>query len=359
VKLIQIDSVNVLVRSQELPLFARLGSHPRGVLSAMANDAELFEYWGHVASLIPVEDEPLFRWRMEAARSGRAWAGIVQIQHRRPDLVDAIVEEITERGPLAASDFGRERRAGPWWDWSDAKLVLELLFWTGQLSARRRGNFERVYDLRERMFPAHVLAAPTPSEEDAQRTLLAKAAAALGVAWPRDLADYFRLKVPASRPLIADLVEEGILQRVHVDGVAEPALLHRDARPNGRVEARALLSPFDSLIWERNRTERLFGFFYRIAIYTPAAKREHGYYVLPFLHGERLVARVDLKADRHARVLRCLAAFPEGNPDVDAVAGALAEELTQMAQWLGLERVVVGRRGALTTPLRNALRATH
>ncbi len=365
VGLIQIDSVNVVVRSQELPLFARLGAHPRTLIPDATRDGELFEYWGHEASHIPSADHRLFRWKMEAAANGAAWAGVVQMQRERPDYVEAVYRRIETDGPATAGDLSeRTGPKGTWWDWDHAKLALEHLFWTGRLTAvRRRSDFARVYDLPERVLPAAALAAPTPAEPEARKELLVRAARSLGVATHRDLADYHRQNIPKSRRALHELVEDGHLVTVAVDGWRQPAYALPEVRVPRRVRARALLSPFDSLVWNRERTERLFDFHYRIEIYTPAPKRRFGYYVLPFLLGDRLVARVDVKADRPAGVLLVPGAYAE-QPLPDGVgpaevAAELAEELALMAGWLGLERVEVGDRGDLAPPLARAVAANR
>jgi uncharacterized protein YcaQ len=358
VGLIQIDSVNVLVRSQELPLFARLGPHRRDLLPGMAGDGELFEYWGHEASLLPIDLFPLFRWRMDAAGAKAAgWNGLIRLARERPDYVEAVYDEVAQRGVISAGELDDPgAKSGPWWGWRHGKQALEYLFWCGRLSARRRPNFERVYDLVERLVPAHVLDAPRLTEAEAQSALLVRAARALGVATAKDLADYFRINVPKARGLVAELAETGALVPVRVEGWKDPAFLHPEARTPRRIDARALLSPFDSLIWERARTERLFDFRYRIEIYTPAPKRVYGYYVLPFLLGDELVARVDLKSERANGALRVRAAYAEPLRDPDAIAGPLAEELALMAEWLGLDRVVVDRKGDLAPALRSQCR---
>jgi uncharacterized protein YcaQ len=358
VGLIQIDSVNVLVRSQELPLFARLGPHPRDLLPRAAADGELFEYWGHEASLIPVEHHPLYRWKMARAAEG-AWKGVAQMNAERPGYVESVYQMVVERGPVVSADLSqRTAPKGTWWDWDHAKLALEWLFYSGRVTARRRANdFARLYDLPERMLPAAVLALPTPPEEEARKALLMLAARSLGVATLRDLASYHRQSIVRCRPLLPKLVEDGRLVEVEVEGWRERAYLHPEARLPRAVRARALLSPFDSLVWERPRVEQLFGFHYRIEIYTPAPKRRFGYYVLPFLLGDELVGRVDLKADRAASALLVRGAYLEpGVPDLLA-AEELAEELALMAGWLGLERINVDGRGELAPALTGALGA--
>jgi uncharacterized protein YcaQ len=358
VGLVQIDSVNVLVRSQELPVFARLGPHRRDLLPAMLDDQELFEYWGHVASIIPVEHHPLFRWQMEQAANGeRMWSEVARLARERPEYIDAVYDEVKERGPLRASELSDPgvRRTEPWWSWEDGKAALEFLFWSGRVSARRLGNFERAYDLTERILPGWVLALPTPAEPDARRELLALAARALGVATVSDLCDYYRLNIPKSKAALGELVEQGRLVPAEVEGWGRPAYVDPSARRPRRVEARTLLSPFDSLVWERDRTERIFGFRYRIEIYTPPPKRIYGYYVLPFLLGDELVARVDLKTDRKGSALLVQAAWREPGVPEEEVAAELMAELREMARWLELDRITIAERGDLAVELRGAM----
>jgi uncharacterized protein len=355
--LVQIDSVNVLVRSHYLPLFSRLGPYSVAALDRAAYDTRgrtLFEYWGHEASLIPVESQPNLRWRMERAKHGLGvWGGVARFGRDHPEVCRVVLEEIRARGPLGISDLrGAGKRRGGWWGWSEGKVALEWLFWTGQVSTHSRRRFERIYDLTGRVLPKHVIDAPTPAVEEAQRELLRTAIRALGVATERDLRDYFRMPVADAKARIAELAEAGDLQPVAVERWKQRAYMAPHARVPRRVDAHALLSPFDSLVWERNRTERLFGFRYRLEIYTPARQREHGYYVLPFLLGERLAARVDLKADRPRAVLRVIAAHCEEGQSPDDVAGPLREELELLASWLGLERVAVSRRRGFTAVLR-------
>ena len=355
---LQIDSVNVLSRAHYLPAFSRLGPYPREALDALAGRrTELFEYWAHEASLLPVRLHPHLRWRMAAAEE-HAWGSMVRIQRERPGYVSEVLERVRQAGPLKASDLAEPRpdRPGSMWNWHAGKVALEWLFYTGVITTRgRTAGFERVYDLTERVLPAAVLEVSTPDPADAVRELVRTASRALGVATERDLRDYFRLRPQAARAAMAELADAGELLPVEVVGWGAPAWLHPEARRPRWVRARALLSPFDSLVWERPRVERLFGFRYRLEIYTPAAQRVHGYYVLPFLLGDRLVARVDLKADRQAGVLRVQAAFAEDGVDRAEVAAALAGELALMAGWMQLDAVVVGERGDLAAELAAAV----
>jgi uncharacterized protein YcaQ len=370
VGLLQMDSVNVLMRAHYMPLYSRLGPYPRALLdrAAYRPPPELFEYWGHEASLLPVSLQPALRWRMDR---GHGWSGVARINETRPDLVRWVLEEVRARGPLTAAEIEDDApaRRDHWgWNWSDVKTALESLFWSGEvMAARRNGAWARVYDVPERVLPRAVLDAPTPRPADAQRDLVRVAARALGVAVEKDLRDYFRLPVAAARSAVADLVEAGELLPVTVEGWQQPAFLHAEARLPRWVNAATLISPFDPLVWERARTERLFGFRYRIEIYVPAAQRVHGYYVLPFLLGDRLVARVDLKADRQAGVLRVPAAWIEpapagragrGHPGPGAVAEALAAELRRLAGWLELDAVAAPEGGDFAGPLDAALRAS-
>lgn len=350
---IQIDSVNVLVRSQELVLFARLGSHPRGLLPDALEDGELFEYWAHVAAIVPSTQHRLFRWKMAEPHH---WRAVARLGRERPTFIDEVFERIRRDGPLTAADL--EQRVGPkgpWWDWDDGKIALEELFHRGRVVARRRkSDFARLYDLPERVLPAAVLNAPRLTDAEGRKGLLDIAARALGIATLDDLADYHRQGIQACRPLVAELVEEGRLRRAVVEGWNRPAFVHAEATLPRRTNARALLSPFDSLVWNRARTERLFGFHYRIEIYVPPPKRVYGYYVLPFLLGDQLVGRVDLKADRAKGILRVQGAYAElGVPERQAAA-ELAAELTIMAGWLGLDVVATADRGELSEGLVDA-----
>lgn len=354
---VQIDSVNVVTRTHYLPGFSRLGHYPREALEAEAwgPKRSLFEYWGHEASLMPMELQPLFRWRMQRAQEGAMWTGIARFGRERRDYIDGVLAEIERRGPVTGGDFasGPRGRSG-WWEWSDGKRALEWLFWAGMITTKTRNGFERVYDLTERALPARVIDLPTPDEAEAQRELVRIAARALGVATEADLRDWFRMPVAETKARIAELVEADELTPVQVKGWRQTAYLAPGARTPRMVTGQALLSPFDNLIWARDRTERLFGVRVRLEIYTPAHKREHGYYVLPFLEDEAITARVDLKADRKAGRLLVQAAWrePDATPDT---AARLAHELKLMAGWLGLEGVDVVGKGDLAEALDSAV----
>jgi len=354
---IQIDSVNVLARSHYLVGWSRLGAYDPALLDRLSHAAPraVFEYWGHEASLLPVELQPQLRWRMARAHLD-AW-GRMRAMRRRRGFVAKVLAAVAERGPISASELGplsRPKAERGWWAWSDVKIAIEWLFWSGEVTSAHRRGFERAYDLPARVLPADTLAAPTPTEAEAHAALVERAARALGVATAADLRDYYRLKPAPTARAIADLLDAGAIRSVSVAGWRKPAYLHRDAPPPRAIPggARAsLLSPFDSLIWQRERTERMFGMRFRLEIYTPAPQRVHGYYVLPFLFGDELAARVDLKADRAAQTLRVQAAHLEPGQPAGAVAEALARELRGLAAWLGLERVAVTRRGGLARAL--------
>ena len=339
---IQIDSVNVLVRSQELPLFSRLGNHNRNAIPKATEQQKLFEYWGHEAAHLPVEIHPLFRWKMEAARLGKAkhW-GLTSFYDDNKAFVKRMLKHVEKNGPTTSRELStRTEKKGTWWDWDEAKVALEYLFLTGQLMSRGRGtDFARIYDTPERVLPEDVLNAPTPSEHDARKQLLVRSAIAQGVATASDLADYYRQKPATVKPLITELVEEGELRVVAVDGWTEKAFVHRGAKLPKQLHATALLSPFDSLVWCRPRNERLFNFHYRIEIYTPKEKRKFGYYVLPFMMNGQMVGRVDLKADRVNSKLLVHSVHTEKGIKRSNISDALNNELRAMASWLGLDKV--------------------
>ncbi len=358
VGLVQIDSVNVLTRSHELPFLARLGPYDRDALSRwLWGSGEVFEYWGHEASLLPVELYPLLRWRMDGTD---AWDGMTVTAKGKPDLLRQLQEAVDERGPVTLGELEHLgdaiKRATPkpghMWNWSEAKKAVEWLFWRGKVSAiRNPASFGRHYVPVPHVIPEHLRATPKPADDDAMKELLLRAARSHGVGTPRHLADYHRLNIVQARRLLAELTADGALREVTVEGWRHTAYLHPHAELPRWVRGSALLSPFDSLVWERERTEELFGFRYRIEIYVPAAKRVHGYYVLPFLHDGELVARIDLKADRQAGTLRVRAAHAEPTFDEDRSLPALTERLEELTRFLGLADVTVEERGDLAAAL--------
>jgi uncharacterized protein YcaQ len=343
--LLQIDSVNAVVRSHYLPLFSRLGSYPSLLLDQAAWSSgrrrTLFEYWGHEASLLPLSMYPLLGWRMQRAKRGEdIYQQLAKFGREQQDTIRRVLTCVQAQGAVGAGSLStREDKAGPWWDWSAEKHALEWLFAAGEVTVAGRRGFERLYDLPERVIPSSILQQPWPDEAAAQRGLLLHAATALGVGTEKDLRDYFRLNPADARPRLAELVEDGQLQTCEVGDWRQIAYCLPEPKVPRKVSASALLSPFDSLIWERSRTERLFDFRYRLEIYTPQAKRVYGYYVLPFLHHERIAARVDLRAERASGRLAVHAVHEEEPGLDDAGMLALAVNLRQMAAWLGLARV--------------------
>ncbi|HZZ86785.1 MAG TPA: crosslink repair DNA glycosylase YcaQ family protein [Caulobacteraceae bacterium] len=352
---IQIDSVNVFVRTHYMPHFSRLGPYAPALLEreAWGRRPSLFEYWGHAASFLPLELQPLFRWRMEAGRRNSRSGEMSRFASERRAYIDHVLAEIARRGPVTGADFAPEgpRKSG-WWEWSEGKIALEWLFRAGFIATRTRRGFERVYDLTERVIPADILARPTPSVEDAHRALVLRSAGALGVASIADLGDYFRLPLQRDvKARVDELIEAGALEAVRVEGWRDQAYVIPGVRLPRRATGAALLSPFDNMIWRRERTERMFDAHYRIGLYTPAAQREHGYYVMLFLLGERIAARVDLKADRKAGVLLVQAAHLEPGADEAQTAAGLAAELRSAAGWQSLGDIAVAKKGGLSTAL--------
>jgi uncharacterized protein YcaQ len=362
---IQIDSVNVLARAHYLPTFSRYGAYPMSALDDLAHGKrELFEYWGHAACFLPMDLYPFMRWRMEG-QVGR-WAAL---DKKRNDFIEAVYREVAERGPMSAGEISiGGKSTGPWWGWSDGKQAIESLLAQGRVAVAGRRNFERVYDISERVFPKAVLEAGAVDERDAKKELLVRAARAMGVGTAKDIAQYFHVdawwdrssangrRPPAKTHLLFDeLAEDGRLERVRVEGWKQPAFVVPGVKIPGAVDARAIVSPFDPVLWERKWTRAVFDFQYQIEIYVPAPKRVYGYYVLPFLLGDRFAARVDLKADRKASTLIVHAAYVEAQLDPGAVAAALADELRSMATWLSLESFAVGPKGNLARALRREL----
>jgi uncharacterized protein len=353
--LLQIDSVNVVERAHLLTLFSRLGPFDSRLLGRALEERRLFEYWGRMASFCPIEDFPVYRHRMRRHAEARGqW--IREMNAKAPGYVESVYRQVAERGPLTVADLDEPgQRAGPWWGWADGKTALEHLFGAGRISVPFRRNFTRYYDITERVIPRRYLDAPEPSDADALRYLILQAAKALAVGTARDLLDYFWIRAAEGRRALAGLVAEGSLVEVEVEGWPAPAYMHPDARIPRATDTRALVNPFDPFVWNRERLERIHDFRYRIEIYVPAPKRVHGYYVLPFLLGDNFVARVDVKADRKAGVLRVPGAFLEDGADSARVARELGVELGEMARWLGLGRIDVSQNGDLSTHLRKAV----
>ena len=350
---LQIDSVNVFERSHYLPLFARLGAYDKAQLDKLllTRRAPYVEYWAHQAAFIPVEAWPLWQWFRDNERAGTGKSKRWDRTDTR--MTDFLLNELAEKGPLPASKIEHEatKRSGPWWGWSEVKSALETMFFDGRVVVAGRKNFERYYDLPERRLPAHVLEVQIPKAE-AIRELVRQAGRALGVGTVRDLADYWRLYQADAKAAVLELVESGELLPVKVEGWP-PAYLHRDARVPRKVEGLALLSPFDPVVWERARTERMFGFHYRIEIYTPGPQRQYGYYTLPVLQDEALVGRIDLKTDRQNLALRVQSAWvePGHSPDVPRIAQLLRET----AAWQGMHELVVQGWGDLAPALAGEL----
>jgi uncharacterized protein YcaQ len=358
--LLQIDSVNVVVRSHYMPLYSRLGAYSHAALDERSfgkKKRALFECWAHEASLLPLELHPLMRWRMARARAGDGtYVQMDRFGREERAYLKQILDFVTRNGPTVASEVpGGGKAGGSWWGWSRGKLALETLFDQGLLTTATRQGFERLYDLPERVIPPEILNLETPSEGDSIRRLLDLSGQALGVATEIDLRDYFRLPIADTKTALAELVEDGTLIPVSVEGWKQQAYLHAQAKLARKAGGTALLSPFDPIVWERKRAERLFSFHYRIEIYTPADKRKFGYYVMPFLHRDRIAGRVCLKADRQAGVLRANAIHHEAHVDQQETAAALAAELKLMAVWLGLPAVEAGAQGNLARVLKAAL----
>jgi len=356
--LLQLDSVNVFERSHYLPVFARLGPYDKTLLDALTFErkARYVETWGHVASLVPLETWPLWRWKMRARKAydlakPDGWAT------QNPAMLDWLRAELAATGPISAGriEHDANKSRGAWWGWSDVKLGLEYLFLWGEVVSAGRRNFERLYALPEQVLPADLLATEV-SEHDAQKELMRLGGRAHGIGTLGDIADYYRLKKTPAKLLAQELVDEGELTRVTVPGWKEPAFLHRDARIPRRIDATALLSPFDPVVWERDRALRLFDFHYRIEIYTPEPKRVYGYYTLPLLIADRVVGRIDLKSDRQARTLRVQSAWLEPNAPAN-VEQCVVPLLHEIRAWQGLDEVAVrdGARGDFSATIAAAL----
>ena len=355
---LQIDAVSVVARSHLLVLRSRLGSSQERLLEVLNRSAykrrDLTEYWCHEASYLPVQDWPLFKWRMQEAQSGKVWKGIWEFVTNNRKFVEAVHEKIRDLGPSSAGQLGSQKKKGSWWSWSDTKIALEWLFWVGAVAVSHRENFTRFYDLSERVLPAEILGSALPANQ-AQRELILKASRHLGVATAEDLIDYHRLPKVEGKKRVGELAEDKLLREVVVEGWDRPGYMHSKTSFEQTTSRSVLLSPFDPLVWFRPRARRLFDFDYRLEIYIPAEKRIHGYYVLPFLDRNKLRARVDVKANSEKNILEVRGAYGEG-PTVDQeTAESLAHELQALATWRNLDGLKIGKRGNLANPLKRIL----
>jgi uncharacterized protein len=342
--LLQIDSVNVLVRQHYLPLFSRLGNYDRAALdkrSLERKNRALFECWAHEASLVRMELHPLMRWRMERARNGDGvYKEMARLAREEKTSLKRTLDFVRANGPVAQSDLpGVEKGAGGWWGWSKGKLALETLFAHGLVTTSHRESFERFYDVPDRVIPSEILNLPTPNERDSISELTRLSAEALGIGTAFDLRDYFRLPVTQAARALQDCLEAGDIEAVEVEGWKQKAYVAKSARLPKKASATALVSPFDPIVWDRDRAERLFNFHYRIELYTPEPKRKYGYYVLPFMHDGAFAGRVCLKADRASSTLRVNHSYSEAERATGETVEALADEIKLMAKWLGMERV--------------------
>lgn len=348
-RLIQIDSVNVLARAHYMPFFSRLGPYRREMLDELAYQHQyVFEQWAHEACFVPIEDYSLLKHQMER---GRRWSAR-EVSEERLEYFDSVLAQVRDGGPAITGEMENTGKRQGWWGWSHARIALEYHFAHGRLAVKERRNFARVYDVAERVFRPSVLEGQGHAHSDAHRQMVLNSLNALGVATVKDLADYYRIKVADVTPRIAELVEAGDARAVSVEGWKDRAYLAAGIESAPDLHARALLSPFDNLVWDRARTDRLFGFFYRIEIYTPAPKRVYGYYVLPFMNDNQIVARIDLKANRQTSTLQVQAAHLEPGAPPAKTAASLAKELRAMRRWLAMERVEVAEKGDLAARLR-------
>lgn len=353
--LLQLDSVPVVMRTHYMPLFSRLGPYDPDLLDRTAyRHDEWFEAWSHEASLLPVESEPLLRWHKDRSRRGGTWGHLVKFAADNEAYVDDVLDQVRSCGRMASGDLEDPRpRNGEWWgSRSDGSVALDWLFRIGEVGIRRRRGFVKEFDVLDRIVPAEILALPTPSEEEAHRQLLRRAAASFGIGAAPDLIDYYRLPKRPAKERLAELVENGDLVEVEVEGWNRPAFLHPDAARPRSIDACTFVSPFDPVVWFRERGERLFDFEYKIEIYVPADQRRFGYYVLPLLLGDRIVGRCDLKTDRVDGVLRVLSAFSEDRADTSDVVDAMRRALDDLAVFVGAGGwAVSGERGDLIAQL--------
>lgn len=359
-RVIQLDSVPVVIRTQYLPFHSRLGPYDAALLDRVAYESSVwFEAWSHEASLLPVDLEPQFRWMRERALAGDTWKGLYEVAEREPNYVQSVLDEVRERGAVTGGSLSDprpvERGGSGWWHRSLGVLALDWLFRIGEIGIRRQGNFEKVFSPLDTIVPAKILKQSTPDEDAAIRELIFQSVRALGVGTAEDIADYFRLPIRDVRRLIPSVVEAGAIIEADVEGWAKPAFADPYAMTPRHIRGATVLSPFDPVVWKRDRAERIFGFEYRIEIYVPEAKRKWGYYVLPVLVDGHLVGRLDVKTDRQDGVLRIKAAHVEPGHDKADVAARVGPVVEDLRQMVGVDSIHIGRKGNLAAPLRSTL----
>ena len=360
-KVVQLDAVPIVVRTQYLPFFSRLGNYDMSLYEEIAyKEDQWFELWAHEASIAPVKNEPFFRFIKERAKRGDTWKGLYKVAREEPEYVKTVLKEVEQRGPLEAKHLNDPRylNQSGWGSRSVGQLALNWLYRIGEVGIRRGKNFEKKYDLITNIVPSEVLSRPSPTEEESLKELYLWAASAMGVASARDIQDYFRTRSANTPTLLAELVEEGLLRKVAVEGWGLESFAPSDFGTLKQISPTCLLSPFDPITWNRERLRRIFNFDYKLEIYKPKSKREFGYYVMPFMHNGQIVARVDLANRRQKGVLEILGAFCEPSFDREAISKALWEEISLLATFVGCSVIEIKRRGNLSQPLNKQRTAT-
>ena len=360
-KVVQLDAVPIVVRTQYLPFFSRLGNYDMSLYDEIAyKEDQWFELWAHEASIAPVKNEPFFRFIKERAKRGDTWKGLYKVAKEEPDYVKTVLKEVEQRGPLEAKHLNDPRyiNQSGWGSRSVGQLALNWLYRIGEVGIRRGKNFEKKYDLITNIVPSEVLSRPSPTEEESLKELYLWAASAMGVASARDIQDYFRTRSANTPTLLAELVEEGLLRKVAVEGWGLESFAPSDFGTVKQISPTCVLSPFDPITWNRERLRRIFNFDYKLEIYKPKSKREFGYYVMPFMHNGQIVARVDLANRRQTGVLEILGAFCEPSFDREAISKPLWEEISLLATFVGCSAIEIKRRGNLSQPLNKQRIAT-
>ena len=353
-KVVQLDAVPIVVRTQYLPFFSRLGNYDMSLYEEIAyKEDQWFELWAHEASIAPVKNEPFFRFIKERAKRGDTWKGLYKVAKEEPEYVKTVLKEVEQRGPLEAKHLNNPRyiNQSGWGSRSVGQLALNWLYRIGEVGIRRGRNFEKKYDLITNIVPSKVLSLPSPTEDESLKELYLWAASAMGVASARDIQDYFRTRSAKTPTLLAELVEEGLLRKVAVEGWGLESFAPSDFGTVKQISPTCVLSPFDPITWNRERLRRIFNFDYKLEIYKPKSKREFGYYVMPFMHNGQIVARVDLANRRQTGVLEILGAFCEPSFDREAISKPLWEEISLLATFVGCSTIEIKRRGNLYQPL--------